>query len=270
MKGKGNGAHGGHSGRGLGSTSPLAASWGVISQVFETKQRELSGLQSLPKGQLMTSLHMASGQEATNIEPAPEPDGAGLTTEELDPPGKDGSDPDSDVDVKDKSPQLSLDKQFELLMNQRRRWVISYLMETGDTATTGELAEHVAALENGKVAEGEITSKERKAAYVGLYQCHLPKMDDYRVINFRKARGIIELQEPAYELEQYLDYEEAKSWPIAYLGIAVGGGALYSVTTVAGLSELAPPALGATLFGLMVTATLHWWHNRPNWDTHPS
>ena len=270
MTGEGNGTHRRHSGIGLGSSRPLAAFWGVISQVFKTKQRELSELLSLPKGQLMTSLRTASGQGGTNIELAPEPAGAGLTTEELDPPGKEGSDPDSDVDLKDQSPQLSLNKQFELLMNQRRRWVISYLMETGDTSTTGELAEHVAALENGKVEGGEITSKERKAAYVGLYQCHLPKMNDYKVINFRKARGIIELQDPAYELEQYLYHEEAESWPFAYLGITVGGGVLYSVATIAGLSDLASLALGATLFGLVVTATLHWWHNRPNRDTRPS
>lgn len=203
-----------------------------------------------------------SGQASASIEQNPGIDEVGLTDEELKALSENGPDTDSAV-IDDEQPTLlSLDKQFELLKNQRRRWVLSYLMENDEASTTGELAEHVAVLENGKESVEEINSKERKAAYVGLYQCHLPKMDDYGVIKFNQARGTIELKEPAYELEQYLGSVEPDRWVIGYLGIAVGGGALFTVTTIAGLSLLATLAAGATIIGLIVTAAWHWRKNK--------
>jgi len=41
-------------------------------------------------------------------------------------------------------------------------------------------------------APEKLTSRERKRVYVGLYQCHLPKMDGVGVIEFDKNRGTIE------------------------------------------------------------------------------
>lgn len=122
--------------------------------------------------------------------------------------------------------ELSVDRTFELLKNERRRRVLRYLIENGESSTTGELAEHVAALENSKEDVSAITSKERKAVYVGLYQCHLPKMDDYGVIEFDQARGRVELTDLAYELENYLyEPDPGPPWPVIYLTVAVIGAA---------------------------------------------
>jgi len=62
--------------------------------------------------------------------------------------------------------------------NKRRRRVLQYLLDVDDEITLDVLAERIAAEENGKDIK-QISSQERKRVYVGLYQCHLPKMDDW-------------------------------------------------------------------------------------------
>ncbi|MFB6358651.1 MAG: hypothetical protein ABEJ96_06540, partial [Thiohalorhabdaceae bacterium] len=54
-------------------------------------------------------------------------------------------------------------------------------------AELGDLAEHIASIENDK-PEVALSSTERKRVYVALYQCHLPKMDDIGVIDFDEDR----------------------------------------------------------------------------------
>ncbi len=153
--------------------------------------------------------------------------------------------------------ELSLDMKFELLKNQRRRRVLRFLMANGDASTTGELAEHVAALENDKADVDSLTSKERKAAYVGLYQCHLPKMDDYGVIEFNQARGQVELTDVADQLEEFLVEETDTRWSLRYLGIAVAGGGLFLASLVAGVEGLTIAVVFATIAGIVLTSVGH-------------
>lgn len=40
-----------------------------------------------------------------------------------------------------------------------------------------------------------LSSDQRKRVYIGLYQCHLPKMDKLGVVEYDKNRGRIELQD---------------------------------------------------------------------------
>ena len=98
---------------------------------------------------------------------------------------------------------VGMDEVFEILKNQRRQHVLRYLAAADGVVRLGEVAEHIAAWENDKAVH-QITSQERKRVYVGLYQCHLPKMDDMGAIEFNKPRGRIE-RGPSIELfEQYL------------------------------------------------------------------
>ena len=126
--------------------------------------------------------------------------------------------------------ELSLDVMFEILKNERRRFVLKYFEDREGPVALGDLAEHVAAKENDK-PERELTSGERKRVYVGLYQCHLPKMDDAGIVDFNRNRGRIELGENADLLTEYLDTKqtEERPWPQYYLGIAAGGGVLFGL-----------------------------------------
>ena len=98
---------------------------------------------------------------------------------------------------------IGLDETFEILKNSRRRDVLMYLAGAEDgTATLSELAEHVAAKENS-IETDQLSSKQRKRVYIGLYQCHLPKLDDVGAIAYDKDRGTVEL-EKASQIFSYL------------------------------------------------------------------
>jgi len=99
---------------------------------------------------------------------------------------------------------LGLDQVFEVLKNQRRRYVLQHLRERDEQVSLSELSEQIAAWENGKEIRA-ITSDERKRVYVGLYQCHLPKMDGMGVVEFNKPRATIAPGENIDLLYTYLD-----------------------------------------------------------------
>ncbi len=98
---------------------------------------------------------------------------------------------------------LSKDEMFELLKNQRRRDALRYLREDGES-TLSDLAERIAAKEND-IEVVELSSAQRKRVYIGLYQCHLPKLDDAGVVDFEKHRGDVERLDAAAQLDSYLD-----------------------------------------------------------------
>ena len=135
---------------------------------------------------------------------------------------------------------------FEILKNRRRRRVIQFLKETDDgVATLDDLAEHIAAKEND-IDISQISSSQRKRVYIGLYQCHLPKMDKFGVINYRKRRGIIELQEVP-QLERYLGEPNTRLDGRSAVAAAV----TVSAVVVVGLSGVGPlsavPTAGWTI-----------------------
>lgn len=115
---------------------------------------------------------------------------------------------------------LSRDDIFELLSNQRRRYVLHYLKQrNGETTVLGDLSEHVAAWEND-TTPGRITAAERKRVYNSLQQYHLPKMHTNGVIEYDSRRGRIELAPEATALDVYLDIvnEDDLSWGWYYAG----------------------------------------------------
>lgn len=140
---------------------------------------------------------------------------------------------------------LEIDAIFEMLKNRRRRQVLQYLLAHGDRATVSELAEYVAAIENDK-PETLLSSQERKRVYIGLYQCHLPRMSDSDVIAFDRPRGTVELQPETRALTPYLSEGAAVEPPgtdtprrlLAVIGVASIG---YLSVIAAGF---VPPWLG--------------------------
>jgi hypothetical protein len=109
-------------------------------------------------------------------------------------------------------PALPLDVAFEILKNSRRRTVLEYLRDADDTVTIGELAEHIAAIENDTTVQ-QLNAQQRKRVYIGLYQCHLPKMDDSNVVDFNQDRGLVTVTPAAEQLYAYLDTNEDSATP---------------------------------------------------------
>lgn len=90
------------------------------------------------------------------------------------------------------SEALTLNERFEILKNERRRYVLEHLLGTEGAIELGTLADHIAAVENDTAVDA-VTSSERKRVYVALYQFHLPKMDRMDVVDYDKDRGTVSL-----------------------------------------------------------------------------
>lgn len=149
---------------------------------------------------------------------------------------------------------LPKDVRFDILKNRRRRLVLRYLLDNEGPVTLGTLSEHVAAIENDKGPEA-LNSRERKRAYVGLYQCHLPRMDDAGVIEYDQNRGTIALGEHAEELGPHLRDTDtvAERWPRIYLLLASVGAGGYLISYSSAVSAA---WLGTALVGVVITAFL--------------
>jgi len=149
--------------------------------------------------------------------------------------------------------ELSLDLIFEVLKNRRRRDVIRYLEEQSERTSLSDLAEHVAALENDTTTQA-LTSSQPKRVYVGLYQCHLPKMDDMDIVNFNQDRGYVELGANVDQLDPYLDpvTTDDQSWHTYYLGLSGLGVGAIAISLAAGLTA----ALTQVLLGVVVAGYL--------------
>jgi len=135
-------------------------------------------------------------------------------------------------------PDLPLDVTFEILKNERRRHVLEYVRSADETVTIGELAEHIAAIENDTTVQ-QLNAQQRKRVYIGLYQCHLPKMDDAGVVEFNQSRGLVELAPAATPLYAYLDVDgddddaERSTSPRAYSLLVFGSGVLFVAALLA-------------------------------------
>jgi hypothetical protein len=109
--------------------------------------------------------------------------------------------------------RLTIDKMFELVSNQRRRYLLYYLWENDGQGQIGALAEQIAAWEND-ISIQCVTSKQRKCVYTALQQFHLKRLEQYDVVSFDKRDGTIELGAAAEDIKQYLDAIE-ESTPVS-------------------------------------------------------
>lgn len=88
---------------------------------------------------------------------------------------------------------IAKDDAFHLLQNSRRRAVLRHLLAHPEREQfrMRDVAEAVAAWEHDTTVE-QLVSDQRQRVYIGLYQSHLPKLDDHGVIDYNQSRGIVE------------------------------------------------------------------------------
>jgi len=201
----------------------------------------------------------ANNRTVTGSDPATEPtlDEDAGDDEESAPATESETDPE----------ELPLDQVFEILKNKRRRTVLRYLDEHEEPVALGDLAEHVAADENDTPV-AQISSRERKCAYVGLYQCHLPKMDDMDIIAFNQNRGLIETGPNAAQLKQYLEWSETSTrpWPLYYASTAGVGLVAVLATGVLASGPATMAVCLAVVLSVAVTAAVHLQSEREDGD----
>ena len=165
-------------------------------------------------------------------------------------------------------PELSKDKIFHLLQTPRRRYVLRYLKDREGTVEMRDIAEQVAAWENGTSVQA-LTSDERQRVYIPLYQSHLPKLDEEGIIEYNQSRGTIKRTKLADQLDRYLTVDEAEvddeaeterelPWESYYLGVSVFSTILLagSVLGVPVLAALPAVAIGGAIVAMFSFVTL--------------
>ena len=152
---------------------------------------------------------------------------------------------------------LSKSEVFDLLRNQRRRFVLHYLKSNDEAVELGDLATQVAAWEYG-VTTQEVSSDQRKRVYTTLQQSHLPKLDEAGIVEFDSSRGIIRSTDVLSDLSIYLEIvpENEFAWHEYYLGLGAVCCALM-VAVAAGVYPFAfaPPIIWGTVISVAVVGS---------------
>jgi len=166
----------------------------------------------------------------------------------------------------DEDSDLSKTEIFDVLRNQRRRFVLQYLKRRETPVELGPLATQVAAWEYDTTVD-EVTSAQRKRVYTTLQQTHLPKMDEAGIVEYDSSRGTICSTESTEDLSVYLEIVPGNefAWREYYLSlgavscalVAALWGHIYPFTLVSDL-------VWATVIALLVTvsAVAHVYHER--------
>lgn len=108
---------------------------------------------------------------------------------------------------------VPLDDVYDLLRNRRSRYVLEYLEETAGSASLEELARQIAAREAGTEPHAVDPSEYERVLY-HLYQCVLPKMDDFDAVSYDDGRHIIERGEHAACFRPFLPSAVLERQPI--------------------------------------------------------
>lgn len=102
-----------------------------------------------------------------------------------------------------KGENLSLDRMFDLLANQRRRELLVALSKYATPISLPRLADEITEAEYGVPSEQR--PKERHRIYMSLYHTHVPKLEDSHVVSYTQSDDSIEWGENASILLTYLD-----------------------------------------------------------------
>lgn len=161
---------------------------------------------------------------------------------------------------------LSRGEIFEVLRNQRRRYVLHYLKQDGRPVELGDLAQQIAAWEYETTLQG-VTPEQRKRVYTTLQQTHLPKMDQAGILTFNSDQGMIGPTERTQEISVYLEIVPGRefAWRELYLSLgaiscALVAGLWLDIPVFTVLSDLTWAGIIAAVF--TVTAALHIYHER--------
>jgi len=161
---------------------------------------------------------------------------------------------------------LSKGEVFEVLRNQRRRYVLQFLKQYGRPVELGDLAQQIAAWEYETTLDG-VTPEQRKRVYTTLQQTHLPKMDTSGILVFDSDNGVIKPTKRTGEINVYLEIVPGRefAWRELYLSLGAISCALVAAVWIGIypltlLSELAWAAVIAAT--ITVTAIAHIYHER--------
>jgi hypothetical protein len=100
------------------------------------------------------------------------------------------------------------DELFDVLGNQRRRYVLCYLVQADEPTECRELARRVSAWESGQPPD-EVAQSKYQSVYNSFYQSHFPTLEDAEYIEYDRTEGVVHPTGRLAELEPLLRREPA-------------------------------------------------------------
>ncbi|WP_459195031.1 DUF7344 domain-containing protein [Halosimplex sp. J119] len=142
--------------------------------------------------------------------------------------------------------ELSKGEIFDVLQNQRRRYVLEYLKRFDEPVELSDLARQVAAWEYQTPVE-EVTNDQKKRVYTTLQQTHLGKMEDAGIVEYDTDQNLVRRTPYTEELTVYLEIVPGSEFPWREFYLSLGS---VSCAVVA--------ALWTDLFPLTLLTPLEW------------
>lgn len=152
---------------------------------------------------------------------------------------------------------LSKGEIFDVLQNQRRRYVLQYLERFGEPIALSDLATQVAAWEY-RIPVEEVSNEQKKRVYTTLQQTHLKKMAEAGIVEYDAEENLIRRTPHTEELTVYLEIVPGGEFPWREYYLSLGA---ISCAVVAGLwtglfpLTLLDPLEWATVIAVTFTAS---------------
>ena len=142
--------------------------------------------------------------------------------------------------------ELSKEEIFDVLHNQRRRYVLQYFKRFEDPVSLSDLAKQVAAWEYRTSIE-EVTNEQKKRVYTTLQQTHLEKMQQANIVEYDPEQNLVRATPQTEELTVYLEIVPSSEFPWREFYLSLGA---ISCAIVA--------ALWTGLYPLTILSPLEW------------
>lgn len=171
--------------------------------------------------------------------------------------------------MKEENPDLTQDEIFEILSNERRRFILFYLKTRDSPVRLMELVEELAAQEEDTEVDA-VPEQARKRVYVSLYQTHVPRLEEVGLITYDPDTKMVSLANEAGALDTYLDVDEEGSdvantgprWYLYYIAVV---GANLALLVASSLQQIALASTVITytmIISLAVVALIHALYSR--------
>ncbi|WP_123537136.1 DUF7344 domain-containing protein [Halosimplex salinum] len=142
--------------------------------------------------------------------------------------------------------ELSKGEIFDVLQNQRRRYVLEYLKRYEEPVALSDLATQVAAWEYQTPVE-EVTNEQKKRVYTTLQQTHLGRMEEAGIVEYDCDENLVARTPYTEEMTVYLEIVPGSEFPWREFYLSLGS---ISCAVVAGL--------WTGLFPLTILTPLEW------------
>lgn len=117
----------------------------------------------------------------------------------------DGTEPVVSANTDGQALGVPIDVAFDAVRSERRRMALSTLASVGGTIDISDLTDAIAGQQYG-----DPDPQERKRVYVGLYQTHLPKLDDMGLVKFDSDTGEVYATDDLAGVVAWLDDTRAR------------------------------------------------------------